>query len=193
MARTSALTLSGQARMIDLDGSRELPIPTERETSMRAPWPTAFIALLLLVGPAAAIAEEPPQAGGTFEVTIDFATLSLTPVGANCLLEVEGAVEFEGTLEGQASSVTTALVRAACSEVVASPPGTFPDVFSARLQFAGTFDGVPVEAGIVYRGTAEVGGSIRGVMILSDGLRGALRVDAILAEGGSYQGRGVLR
>jgi hypothetical protein len=179
--------------MIDLEGSREVAILTERETSMRTPWPVAFVALFLLVGPAAAIAEEPPQASGTFAVTIDFETLSLTPVGANCLLEVEGAVEFAGTLEGQATSVTTALVRADCSEVVASPPGTFPDVFSARLEFAGSFDGVPVEADIVYRGTAEVGGAIRGVMTLSDGLRGALRVDAILARGGSYQGRAVRR
>jgi hypothetical protein len=160
---------------------------------MRTPWPVAFIAVFLLVGPAAAVAEEAPRASGTFEVDIDFTTLSLAPVGANCLLEVEGVVEFVGALEGQASSVTTALVRADCSEVVAHPPGTFPDVFSARLEFVGAFDGVPVEAGIVYRGTAEVGGSIRGVMTLSDGLRGALRVDAILAEGGSYEGRAVLR
>lgn len=160
---------------------------------MRKPLLVSLTALLLLGSTTTAWAQEPLHGSGAFTVAVDFDTLTLTPVGNNCRLEVEGMAEFSGTLEGEATGVTTALVRAPCSEVIANPPGTFPDVFSSDLDFSGTVDGTPVNATITYHGTAEAGGEISAVMNLSGDLRGALRVEGQLAVGGSYQGRVVFR
>jgi hypothetical protein len=94
------------------------------------------------------------QASGAFTAAVDFTTLILTPVDENCLLEVSGVIEFTGTLDGIAPARTRALVLASCDEVAVNPPGTFKDVFTSRLEFAGTVDGQPTVADITYRGTA---------------------------------------
>ena len=127
-------------------------------------------------------------ARGAFTAEVDFSTLTLTPVDENCLLEVEGVIAFTGTIKGIAPGRTRALVLAPCPDVAAAPPGTFEDVFSSKLEFAGTVAGRPAVADINYRGTAEVGGGIEAVMAASKGLAGLLRVEAVVAEGGSYVG-----
>lgn len=150
-----------------------------------------MLAALLLAGaPAASAGTAPVQpATGAFTATIDFSSLSLTPIGSQCLLSVEGMLVFTGTLSGTADGTTSALVQASCADVGAYPPGTFTDVFRANLTFSGSLDGAPVAASMVYQGRTEVGGSIGGLILLSDGLRGALQVDGIVAIGGSYDGR----
>lgn len=127
-------------------------------------------------------------ARGEFTAEADFSTLSLTPVGDNCLLVVEGVIKFTGTLDGIAPARTRALVLGACGDVAVTPPGTFKDVFSSKLEFAGTVNGTPTIADITYRGVTEVGGDIKALMIPSNGLRGVLKVQAIVAVGGSYEG-----
>jgi hypothetical protein len=150
--------------------------------------------LVLLTGlTGVASAAQPISSNGSFTVDIDFPPLSLTPVGANCQLVVEGEVEFTGTLEGTGSAVTTALVFASCDEVAGSAPGTYRDVFSSDIQFEGTLDGNPVTAGIRYHGTAAPGGAINAVMNFSGDLRGSVKVDGQLAVGGDYSGKIVLK
>ena len=152
----------------------------------------ALVALLGLLGAATpATAGNRILAKGEFTATVDFSTLTLTPVDDNCLLVVEGMAEFTGTLEGIAPGRTRALVLAPCADVAVAPPGTFEDVFISKLEFAGTVNGRPTVADITYRGITEVGGEIRAVVIPSEGLRGLLKVDAIVAVGGTY--RGLLR
>jgi len=128
------------------------------------------------------------QASGEFTATVDFTTLTLTPVDENCLLEVSGVIEFTGTLDGIAPARTRALVLASCKQVAVTPPGTFKDVFTSRLEFAGTVNGQPTVADITYRGTTFVGGDIEAVLRPTDGLKGVLEVKAIVAVGGTYAG-----
>ena len=149
----------------------------------------ALATLLWVLGITAPVsADERMPAMGDFTADADFSTLSLTPVGDNCLLVVEGVVKFPGTLDGIAPARTRALVLASCPEVAVTPPGTFKDVFSSRLEFAGTVNGTPTIADITYRGVTEVGGDIKARMFLSKGLRGVLRVEAIVVVGGTYDG-----
>lgn len=136
--------------------------------------------------PASAVEEI--EAEGVFIAEVDFPTISLTPVGANCLLEVKGQLIFEGTLEGVAKGTTRALIFAPCGDVAITPPGTFKDVFRSKLEFLGTVDGEPATADLSYRGITEVGGAIKALFHLSNGLKGVLKVDAIVAVGGSYDG-----
>lgn len=128
------------------------------------------------------------RAQGEFTVTIDFPTLSLTPVDEHCLIVVEGVVEFSGTLDGIAPSRTRALAFASCEEVAVLPPGAYEDVFTAALEFAGKVADRPVVADIAYRGATAIGGNVDGVLIVSDGLGGRLAVDATVAVGGTYRG-----
>ena len=97
-------------------------------------------------------------------------------------------IEFTGTLDGVAAARTRALILASCPEVAVTPPGTFKDVFSSKLEFAGTVNGTPTIADITYRGITEVGGDIKALMGPSNGLKGVLKVEAIVAVGGSYEG-----
>jgi len=60
----------------------------------------------------AASPARPIQAAGRFDALVDFTTLTLTPRGRNCLLQVKGRLVFSGTLEGPAIGQTTALVFA---------------------------------------------------------------------------------
>jgi hypothetical protein len=133
------------------------------------------------------------ETAGQFEALVDFSTLTLTPRGANCLLEVDGQLVFHGTIEGTATGTTTALVFATCEEVMTSPPGTHPDVFKSELEFEGTVDGQAAEADLLYMGRVQPGGEIDGRLVLSNGVAGRLEADARVAVGGSYSGQVVVR
>jgi hypothetical protein len=133
------------------------------------------------------------QTSGHFDAIVDFSTLTLTPRGRNCLLQVNGQLVFSGTIEGAATGQTTALVFASCSDVAASPPGTFRDVFRSELTFEGTVDGAPARANVLYMGRVQPGGQIAGRLVLSNGVQGRLEVEAQVAVGGEYAGSVVVR
>jgi hypothetical protein len=126
---------------------------------------------------------------GTFTAVVDFSTLSLTPRGRNCRLVVDGMLVFSGTVEGTATGTTTALVFAPCSEVATTPPGTYRDIFTSELRFVGTVNGEAATADALYQGVTEVGGAIDAHLHFANGVAGVLDVNAIVAVGGSYEGR----
>ena len=128
------------------------------------------------------------QTSGRFDALVDFSTLTLTPKGRNCLLEVRGQLVFSGTIEGAATGQTSALVFATCSDVATTPPGTFPDVFKSELVFEGTVDGEPAQANLLYMGRVQPGGAIEGRLVFSNGVQGVLDVEARVAVGGEYRG-----
>jgi hypothetical protein len=127
-------------------------------------------------------------AGGAFTAIIDPTSFTFTPVHDKCLLEVDGVLTFTGTLEGEALGTTRALIFATCADAASNPPGTFIDVFRSELEFAGTVGGIEAVSDITYQGITKPGGSIKGMMRLSNGLEGLLKVDAIVLIGGSYKG-----
>ena len=133
------------------------------------------------------------HASGLFDAQVDFTTLTLTPRGRNCLIQVKGRLVFTGTLQGPAIGQTTALVSARCPDVAANPPGTFPDVFHSELVFNGLVDGEPARANVRYMGRSAPGGHIVARLLLSHGVEGRLAVDAQLAVGGKYDGAVVVR
>ena len=133
------------------------------------------------------------QASGHFDAIVNFATLTLTPRGVNCLLEVDGQLVFTGTIEGTAVGRTSALVFAPCSDVATTPPGTFRDVFKSELVFRGTVDGEPAQANLLYMGGVQPGGEIAGRLLFSNGVAGRLEVEARVAVGGDYHGAVVVR
>jgi hypothetical protein len=151
------------------------------------------LALVLMLGIAGPAAAQPTSASGEFGVDLNFESFSFTPRGANCVLEVEGLVHFTGSLEGTATARTTALVFAPCDDVAGAEPGEYRDVFSSTMQFTGTLDGAPVNAGIHYHGTAKEGGQISAVMNFSGGLRGVVQVDGQAGVDGAYSGTIVLK
>jgi hypothetical protein len=132
-------------------------------------------------------------ASGEFQTFVDFSTLTLTPRGQNCRLEVDGEVLFTGTLEGTGSGHTSALVFAPCADVAAAPPGTYPDVFRSRIEVEVSVDGKPATARMIYQGRSAPGGAIDGRFLLHGGVRGALKVEARIAVGGTYEGAVVVR
>jgi len=136
----------------------------------------------------AASAAQRIQTSGEFDAIVDFSTLTLTPRGSNCLLQVEGQLVFTGTIQGAAIGQTSALVFAPCADVVASPPGTYPDRFKSELVFEGTVDGEPARGNVLYMGRVQPGGAIEGRLVFSDGVQGRLEVDAVVAVGGDYSG-----
>ncbi len=150
-----------------------------------------------VLGPASpALASSPArqvEASGDFDAIVDFTTLTLTPRGRNCLLQVEGKLVFTGTIQGKGKGQTTALVFAPCSQVANTPPGTFRDVFKSELTFKGTIDGRPARASVLYMGGVEPGGHIDGRLIFSNGVAGKLDVAARVAVGGDYRGSLVVR
>ena len=134
------------------------------------------------------------EAAGDFDAIVDFTTVSFTPRGSNCLLVVEGALVFTGTIEGTASGVTSALVFAPCEDVSTTPPGTYRDVFRSELEFEGTVNGGELtHAKVLYQGGVEVGGEIDAHIIFSNGIAGVLDASAIVAEGGTYRGSVVVK
>ena len=137
------------------------------------------------VGPASARVVE---ASGDFTANVDFITLTLTPQGRNCVLSVAGSLVFTGTIVGTTTGRTTAMVLAPCEDVATTPPGTFRDVFKSPFTFTGTVDGQPVVATGVYQGGVDPGGHIDGEILFRTGIHGVLRVNAVVAQGGSYHG-----
>lgn len=135
-----------------------------------------------------ALATRQIQTSGHFDAIVDFSTLTLTPRGSNCLLQVDGELVFSGTIEGSATGQTSALVFAPCADVATSPPGTYPDVFKSELEFEGTVDGEPARANVLYMGRVQPGGHIAGRLVLSNGVEGRLEADAQVAVGGEYRG-----
>ena len=133
------------------------------------------------------------RASGEFTANVDFTTLTLTPRGRNCVLSVAGSLVFTGTIAGTTTGRTTALVLAPCEAVATNPPGTFRDVFKSPFTFTGTIAGQPVEATGVYQGGVDPGGHIDGEILFRTGAHGVLRVDAVVAQGGSYRGKVVVR
>src|SRR5258705_13422659 len=79
----------------------------------------------------AATAARQVQATGHYDAVVDFATLTLTPRGRNCLLEVDGTLFFTGTIAGPATAHTSALVFAPCAPVATTPPATYRDAFTS--------------------------------------------------------------
>ena len=137
----------------------------------------------------AAIPANRVEATGHYTAVVDFSSLTLTPRGHNCLLEVDGTFFFTGTIVGEAPTHTSALVFATCDQVATTPPGTFRDVFTSRAVFDGTVNGVPAHANLLYAGETKVGGAIDAHLIFSNGLAGVLdAVDARVAVGGDYRG-----
>jgi len=153
--------------------------------SRNTPDPTAPV---LAASPARQI-----QTSGHFDAIVDFSTLTLTPRGRNCLLQVNGQLVFTGTIEGAATGQTTALVFAPCADVATNPPGTFRDVFKSELAFEGTVDGEPARANLLYMGRVQPGGQIAGRLVFSNGVAGRLEVEARVAVGGEYSGSVVVR
>ena len=141
----------------------------------------------------AASAARKVQTAGQFDAMVDFSTLTLTPRGRNCLLQVDGQLNFTGTIVGEAVGQTTALVFAPCSDVAASPPGTFRDVFKSELVFEGTVDGEPAQANLLYMGRVQPGGEIEGRLVFSRGVQGRLEAEAMVAVGGTYSGSVIIR
>ena len=137
---------------------------------------------------ASASASRRVDAEGAFAANVDFGTLTLTPRGRNCLLEVDGQLVFTGDVAGTATGTTRALVFATCEEVLAAPPGTHPDVFRSELVFEGTIDGEPATANLLYMGRVRPGGAIEGRLVFSNGASGRLDADAVVAVGGTYEG-----
>jgi hypothetical protein len=130
----------------------------------------------------------PVAVAGEFAAVVDFSTLTLTPRGQNCLLQVGGQLIFSGTIAGVGTGTTTALVLATCAEVASSPPGTHRDVFHSELTFDGTIAGAPAQGHMIYQGRVQEGGRIEGRILASRGIAGTLVVDAVVAVGGSYSG-----
>ena len=128
------------------------------------------------------------ETSGRFDAIVDFSTLTLTPRGSNCLLQVEGQLVFTGTIEGVATGQTSALVFAPCADVATTPPGTYPDVFRSETVFEGTVDGEPARASVLYMGRVQPGGHIEGRLVMSRGVQGRLEVEAQVAVGGEYHG-----
>src|SRR4051812_37128548 len=136
----------------------------------------------------------PVEATGHYDANVDFSSLTLTPRGRNCLLEVDGQFVFTGTIAGTATAHTSALVFAPCAQVAITPPGTYRDVFTSRAVFDGTVNGEPAHSRLLYAGETQVGGTIDAHLIFSDGMAGVLDVvDAHVAVGGDYRGAVVVR
>jgi hypothetical protein len=128
------------------------------------------------------------SASGDFAATLDFDSLRLQPVGSRCLLTVSGTLTLAGTLLGTATGSTAAFEDAPCTDVAANPPGTFADVFRFTGTFSGTIAGRATAGALVYAGRTAPGGAIDAVMVVTGGLTGLLRVQAVVGVGGTYRG-----
>lgn len=153
---------------------------------------SVLITLTFLGGTSAAAAmPQKSDAAGTFTALVDFPSLVTRDVGTSkCEFRVDGALTFDGTLEGVASGTTTALIDAPCPEALSNPPGTFRDVFRFEGTFTGTVDGVPATGELRYAGVTRPGGAIdANIHLRADQAKVELRtVDAQIGVGGSYRG-----
>jgi hypothetical protein len=159
---------------------------------------TSAAAAVTMVQPdaARAPAAERVDAAGAFAADVDFSSLVTRDVGnSKCEFQVDGTLTFSGTLEGEASGTTTALIDAPCPEALSNPPGTFRDVFRFEGDFAGTVDGVPATGDLSYAGVTRPGGSIdANIRLRADQAMATLRtVEARIAVGGTYRGVAVTK
>jgi hypothetical protein len=154
---------------------------------------TAPSAVRTLASERSLSAAAPVQTTGHFDAIVDFSTVTLTPRGENCLLQVDGRLVFTGTIVGTATGHTSALEFAPCDQVALHPPGTFPDVFRSVATFDGTIAGLPAHSDLLYMGRVQVGGAIDGRLVFSKGVAGELDVNSIVAVGGTYSGSLVVR
>ena len=138
-------------------------------------------------------AAAPIETSGHFDAIVDFSTVTLTPRGSNCLLQISGRLVFSGTIQGTATGRTSALEFAPCDQVAVNPPGTFEDVFKSVAVFDGTVNGQPAHANLLYMGRVQVGGAIDGRFVFSNGVAGELDVQSIVAVGGTYSGSVVVQ
>ncbi len=167
---------------------------------MRTTWRAALVAVLTtgavltsLGAPPGAVAKSDRgavPAEGAFIAEVDFGSLTATPTRGNkCTFVVNGALTFDGTLEGIADGVTTAIIFAPCDDALANPPGTFFDVFRFVGDFDGTVAGEPTTGPLTYGGITRVGGHIDALIRLrGDAATAVLRADATVAVGGDYAG-----
>ena len=133
-------------------------------------------------------------ATGSFDAQVNFETIRLDPVGANCRLTVDGVLVFSGAITGEATGTTGALILAPCGAVATNPPGTYRDVFRFVGRFEGEIAGEAVSAQLVYAGVARPGGEIDAVIrIRGVGVSATLEVDAVVAQAGTYEGAAVVR
>ncbi|WP_154402112.1 hypothetical protein [Ornithinimicrobium cavernae] len=161
----------------------------------------AGLAAACLVGPAAGanasadLSTVPAASGaqaaeGEFIAAVDFSSLQARDVrGDKCEFTVNGTLSFTGTVDGDAVGTTTAVVFAPCAEALASPPGTYFDVFRFEGDFTGDVLGEPASGSLSYAGLTRVGGAIDATVILDgDDARAVLRADSQVAVGGTYTG-----
>ncbi|WNB87246.1 hypothetical protein [Cellulomonas sp. ATA003] len=129
-------------------------------------------------------------AAGDFVAAVDFTSLQARDVGPRrCEFTVDGVLTFSGTVAGVADGTTTALVFAPCAEALATPPGTYADVFRFHGDFTGEVRGIPTSGTLRYAGVTRVGGEIDALVTLrGDDARAVLRADAQVTVGGSYRG-----
>lgn len=142
-------------------------------------------------GPAATASHAGAQrAAGAFGASVDFSSLQARDVRGNkCEFTVDGTLSFTGTVAGDAVGTTTAVIFAPCEDALASPPGTFFDVFRFDGDFTGEVLGEPTTGFLSYSGLTRAGGAIDATIILDgDHARAVLRADARVAVGGTYTG-----
>lgn len=143
-------------------------------------------AMLVAVPGQAAVATESIAATGSFAFA-GLVVQDVQPVGRACL--IRGDITFlftQGTLEGVASGPVTVISFAPCD----APIGSAGDHFDARLGFDGTIAGEAATTSIHLTGATRPGGEIDGVMVVhGGGYSGALAVDAVAFQGGTYAGR----
>lgn len=154
---------------------------------------TPSVAMAAPRNPAAAIAAAgggaAPRAQGTIAVELDGSTLTATPVGSKaCRFRVDATLRLTGALDGSASGTTTAIIDAPCAQALATPPGTFADVFQFTGTFTGTVHGRTATAHTTYAGVTRSGGQVVAGLALRGGASAAALVQAQAAGSGTYQG-----
>lgn len=132
----------------------------------------------------------PGRLGASFVASVDFGSLRARDVRGNkCEFTVNGTLTFTGTVGGVAVGTTTAVIFAPCDQALATPPGTYFDVFRFEGDFSGEVLGEAADGPLSYAGQTRPGGAIDAVTILhGDGPRAVLKADAQVARGGTYAG-----
>lgn len=158
---------------------------------MRAQAPALFLTISLMTASAGAASAAPASgANGSFTAAVDFSTLTVEPAaqGTHCELTVSGVLTFTGSLAGTSHGRTTAYVLATCEEFLATPPGTYRDLFAYSGDFTGTVKGTPTTGTLTYAGVTHPGGAIDASIKLTGDSAAQLRADATVAVGGTYVG-----
>lgn len=130
------------------------------------------------------------RAQGTIAVILDGSTLIASAVGRNaCQLRVDVTLQLTGTIDGTASGTTTAVIKAPCDQALATPPGTFADVFQFSGTFRGTVLGKNTTARTHYAGVTQAGGEVKAVLTLEGAVPAAVLVEAQAGGTGTYCGK----